>query len=117
VEKRTIKIWSADVVLGGETTRVFYSLPDTFFEVDLFTCRECHAILAADRGRERHIGKTFESERAHLGCPQCQFSLADAPPYPQTYFTERGFEGSFTPPTRYPPDSELVPVEVWLVWD
>ena len=91
-------------------------MPDTFFEVDLFTCMSCGAVIAVDRERERYSGMPWEQKRAIDSCPQCADSLKASVKYPETFRCPDGTEGHFVPPKEYPPDSELVTFEVWDVY-
>lgn len=109
----TIRGWTSNVEDGAGTVQVFYVLPDTFFDVTLFTCLECGALFGVDREREHYSGRSFERLREDALCPACGHLLADAAEYPQTFRHPDGRIGHFEPPRRYPPDSELVPFVVW----
>jgi rubredoxin len=112
MQKETIRAWSAEVG-EDEPLRVYFVLPDTFFDVALFMCKSCPAIFAVDRDAEHHSGQPFEELRRELVCPECGAPLLDAVEYPGTFRYPDGTEGHFTPPRTYPPDCELVTLEVW----
>jgi rubredoxin len=109
----TIRGWMKDVTCAGSIVRVYYVLPDTFFDVTLFTCRSCGALFGVDRDREHYTGRPFEKLRVTLTCPQCATPCAELTEYPGTFVCPDGEEGHFLPPPTYPPDSELVEFEVW----
>ncbi len=113
MKKWTIRSWTKDVPCDGTPVRVYYVLPDTFFEVTLFTCRTCGALFGVDREREHYSGRPFDRLREKLTCPECGTSLRDAVEYPETFRCPNGEEGHFVPPRTYPPDSELVNFDVW----
>jgi hypothetical protein len=113
MKKWRIRVWFADVSCNGANTRVYFVLPDTFFDVKLYACSSCSSIIGVDREREGYSGKTFESIRGTLKCPNCNESLATAFEYPQTFHCADGSEGHFDLPSEYPPDSDLVELEVW----
>jgi len=113
MKKWRIRVWFADVVCGGAPVRVYYALPDTFFDVVLFACSACSAIIGVDREREQYSGKKFDDLRRTLNCPNCNESLSTAFEYPQTFRCPDGSHGHFDLPSDYPPDSELVELEVW----
>lgn len=113
MKKWRIRVWYRDVPCNGADTRVYFVLPDTFFNVTLFQCAACSAIIGVDRDGEGYSGKKFENLRGSLECPNCGESLANAYEYPQTFRCADGSEGHFELPREYPPDSELVELEVW----
>jgi rubredoxin len=113
MKKWTIRGWTADVPCDGTVVRVYYVLPDTFFDVTLFTCRTCGALFGVDREREHYSGRPFDKLRDRLTCPECGTSLRDLTEYPETFRCPNGEEGHFVPPPSYPPDSELVNFDVW----
>ena len=113
MKKLTIRGWTKVVPCGDATVRIYYVLPDTFFDVRLFACTTCGALFAVDREREHYSGRPFDGLRGTLTCPQCGSSLRDVVEYPETFICPDGEEGHFEPPTTYPPDSELVNIEVW----
>jgi rubredoxin len=113
MKKMTIRGWTKDVPCGGSTVRVYFVLPDTFFDVTLFTCRTCGALVGVDREREHYSGRPFERLRDGLACPQCGTSFTELTEYPETFVGLNGEEGHFVPAPTYPPDSEFVEFEVW----
>jgi rubredoxin len=113
MKKWQIRAWPVDVLCGGANVRVHFVLPDTFFDVTLFACAACSAIIGVDRERERYSGKKFEDLRKSLRCPNCNESLTTAMEYPQTFQCPDGTLGHFDLPSDYPPDTDLVELEVW----
>jgi rubredoxin len=113
MKKLTIRGWSRDVTCGAATVLVYFVLPDTFFDVRLFTCMSCGALFGVDRDREHYSGRPFDELREKLRCPGCGGSLGDLVEYPETFLCPGGDEGHFKPSATYPPDSELVTFDVW----
>jgi len=114
MKKWKIRAWTAEVpVSGAGTVRVFYVLPDTFFDVTLFTCMNCGALFGVDREREHYSGRPFDELRRTQRCPECGESLAYLQEYPETFRGPTGEEEHFAPPRNYPPDSGLVDLDVW----
>jgi hypothetical protein len=113
MKRLLIRVWFADVLCNGMKVRVHYVLPDTFFDMVLFACSGCSEIIGVDREREHYLGKRFENIRSTLKCPDCNESLATAFEYPQTFRCPDGSWGHFNLPSEYPPDSQLVELEVW----
>jgi hypothetical protein len=113
MKKRTIRGWTRQIPCAQQMTRVYFVLPDTFFDVALFTCLSCGALFGIDRDAEHYIGPAFDQLRARLDCPDCGSSLDKLADYPQTFRCPDGSQGHFAPSRDYPPDSELVSFEVW----
>jgi hypothetical protein len=113
MKRLRIRVWSSDVMCRDMPVRVYFSLPDTFYDVVLFSCSACSAIIAVDREREQYSGKKFDDLRATLNCPSCSESLISAFEYPQTFRCPDGSLGHFETPSVYPPDSDLIELEVW----
>ena len=113
MKKITIRGWAMDVPCGKDVVHVCFVLPDTFFEVELFTCHACGAIISVDRERERYSGVAWSDIQTRESCPQCGNSLREAAKYPGTFVCPGGGKGHFVPPATYPPDSALVSFEAW----
>ena len=113
MKKIAIRVWRELVPCGSEKVLVYWVLPDTFFDVFLFTCRNCGAIFGVDREREHYSGRPFEELRQSLTCPACTTPCTELVEYPQTFVCPDGSEGHWDPPRTYPPDTELVTLEVW----
>jgi hypothetical protein len=117
MKMRTIRGWTADALCGKETVPIYFVLPDVFFEVDLFSCKTCRTLFGVDRERERYSEKAWIDIQTTQACPQCGNSLQNAVKYPETFTCPDGSEGHFLPPAKYPPDSELVDINVWDPFD
>lgn len=113
MRKRLIRGWSAQAVCEGQDVAVFFVLPDTFFDAELFTCMGCGELFCFDRERERYGGARFEALCGGLACPGCGASLDGLVAYPTTFRCPNGEEGHFELPRTYPPDDEMVLVELW----
>lgn len=113
MKKRTIRGWSRDVPSDEGSVRVYFVLPDTFFDVTLFTCTKCGALFGFDRDAEHYKGPPFSQLQERLTCPQCGASLRELAEYPETFLNPDGSPGHFVLPRDYPPDSELVSFDVW----
>lgn len=111
--KRWIRGWPAQAVCGGHHVAVFFVLPDTFFDAELFTCMGCGEIFCFDREHERYGGARFEVLCGELTCPGCGASLDGLVAYPATFRCPNGEEGHFELPRTYPPDEEMVLFQVW----
>jgi len=66
MKKITIRGWAMDVPCGKDVVHVCFVLPDTFFEVELFTCHACGAIISVDRERERYSGVAWSDIQARV---------------------------------------------------
>jgi hypothetical protein len=77
MNRLSIRGWSASVDCGKAAVNVYYVIPDTFFDMTLFTCLSCGALFGVDRERERYSGNSFATLRKHLTCPEASEHLAE----------------------------------------
>lgn len=113
---RTKKVgcYRATVTWGGHSEDIVYTLPDSGYEIVLYSCLGCGARFAAEPEAVHHFGVSLEERTSGATCPKCGAALADVlQPYPQNFLATDGTIGSFELPREYPPDEERTTAEVW----
>lgn len=113
MRKTVIRGWRCSVTQNNATTEIYFVLPDMFFEVELYSCTSCGALFGIDREAERYLGRSFESEKSTLSCPNCSRNLLSSAPYPQTFLRSDGSVGTWSLRRHYPAESEKLEFSVW----
>jgi hypothetical protein len=113
MNRRSIRAWKSDIPYEQTEQRVYFVLPDTFFDVSLHTCTACGALFGLDEEAARYGLLSREKALNVVTCPQCGVSPCPLAAYPETFVGHDGACGHFSLPRDYPPDADLVSVDVW----
>jgi DNA-directed RNA polymerase subunit RPC12/RpoP len=111
---KQIGCYRAIVTWGGHSENIVFTLPDSGYEIVLYSCLGCGARFAAEPEFVHHFGVSLEARTSRATCPECSASLADTLQcYPQKFLATDGTIGNFELPREYPPDDEHTTAEVW----
>ncbi len=116
MKKTKVRCWKAIAGCSGEDQQtVFFTVPDFGYEHRLYICPPCGTLFVIDSVVEQYAERSFDQEKEHLRCPECQNGLSAALPYPKNYRNAvtgeiEHFE-RFS--NKYPPDNESVILELW----
>ena len=116
MKKIKVRCWKAVAGCAGENQQVVYfTVPDFGDARRLYCCQKCGALFAVDPDAEHYSKRNFEEEKNGMNCPECQNSLGDLLPYPESYRNEVTSEiEHFERTSRtIPPDDQSIILEFW----